>query len=296
MYNLLMPNHELRERSQLLLDPVSPQYKGLVQDLFTAGDAVIDMQEGIEFETKGNPYDYLSEGDKQADALMRESIGLHFAGEQIQDEEALKDITDEVFWTLDPIDGTKGFVDNLPLWCITFTRIQNGLPVVAAAYAPGFGKNGSFFYAEENGMFWNGKQVNNQRLNLAEPPTFYAATNYSDKLKLPKNRDLRKPVKNIQDSVIHNLSFQSTTLAGAVMAASPVSQGVFVAVDQAIWDITTGIHFAYQAGAQCYVRGGLDFSGKPSNTVIAARGPTGKAQLERFKGKGFVNPYTGAIL
>jgi myo-inositol-1(or 4)-monophosphatase len=39
-------------------------------------------------------------------------------------------------WVVDPIDGTRAFLDNRPDWSVSIALVEDGRPVVAALYAP----------------------------------------------------------------------------------------------------------------------------------------------------------------
>jgi myo-inositol-1(or 4)-monophosphatase len=39
-------------------------------------------------------------------------------------------------WVVDPIDGTRAFLDNRPDWSVSIALVEDGRPIVAALYAP----------------------------------------------------------------------------------------------------------------------------------------------------------------
>jgi myo-inositol-1(or 4)-monophosphatase len=39
-------------------------------------------------------------------------------------------------WVVDPIDGTRAFLDNRPDWAVSIALVEDGRPLVAALYAP----------------------------------------------------------------------------------------------------------------------------------------------------------------
>ena len=66
---------------------------------------------------EGRNYDPVTEADIEAERVMRELISSAFPYDSIEGEE-LSDIhgSNEWLWTLDPIDGTRGFVAGIPVW------------------------------------------------------------------------------------------------------------------------------------------------------------------------------------
>ena len=66
---------------------------------------------------EGRNYDPVTEADIEAERVMRELISTAFPHDSIEGEE-LSDIhgSNDWLWTLDPIDGTRGFVAGIPVW------------------------------------------------------------------------------------------------------------------------------------------------------------------------------------
>jgi myo-inositol-1(or 4)-monophosphatase len=51
-------------------------------------------------------------------------------------------------WVVDPIDGTRAFLDNRPDWAVSIALVEDGRPTVAALYAP---ITGEMFLATRGG-------------------------------------------------------------------------------------------------------------------------------------------------
>jgi myo-inositol-1(or 4)-monophosphatase len=63
----------------------------------------------------------------------------------------------EFVWALDPIDGTRVFLNGLPLWCISLGLLQNGEAYRGAVYLPAT-KN--LYYTDNAGnAFWNNRSL-----------------------------------------------------------------------------------------------------------------------------------------
>ncbi len=81
---------------------------------------------------------------------LLQKIGLFLPG---WSEQAILDGIDfgngepaEAFWTLDPIDGTKGFLRGQQ-YAIALAYIKNGKPVLGVLGCPNLGPNGTIMYA-----------------------------------------------------------------------------------------------------------------------------------------------------
>jgi len=84
--------------------------RSITLPLFKKDMAVVNKAEG-------RNYDPVTEADIEAERVMRELISTAFPHDSIEGEE-LSDIhgSNDWLWTLDPIDGTRGFVAGIPVW------------------------------------------------------------------------------------------------------------------------------------------------------------------------------------
>lgn len=95
-------------------------------------------------------HDPVTEADLQLDALLKDMLLEH--GEGWLSEETADDparLHAERVWVVDPLDGTREFVDGLPEWCVSIALVVDGQVVAAgitnpdaqfrALGAPGFG-------------------------------------------------------------------------------------------------------------------------------------------------------------
>jgi myo-inositol-1(or 4)-monophosphatase len=89
---------------QDLIGKLAEAARSITLPLFKKDMAVVNKAEG-------RNYDPVTEADIEAERVMRELILSAFPYDSIEGEE-LSDIhgSNEWLWTLDPIDGTRGFV------------------------------------------------------------------------------------------------------------------------------------------------------------------------------------------
>ena len=60
-------------------------------------------------------------------------------------------------WIIDPLDGTKEFIQKLPEFCVSIGLVENNIPVVGVIYNP---ISDEMFYAQKKkGAFLNGNQI-----------------------------------------------------------------------------------------------------------------------------------------
>ncbi len=80
--------------------------------------------------------------DREAEALMRKLIESHYPGHQVLGEEDGLSGKDgaEYQWVLDPIDGTRPFVHQVPLFGTLIGLLRRGEPVLGAIHIPPSGE------------------------------------------------------------------------------------------------------------------------------------------------------------
>jgi myo-inositol-1(or 4)-monophosphatase len=80
----------------------------------------------------------VSEADLAVDALLRERLlAIQDAGwlsEETEDDPARLNKTH--VWVVDPIDGTRAYLEGVADWVVSVALVHAGRPVVAALYAP----------------------------------------------------------------------------------------------------------------------------------------------------------------
>ncbi len=277
-----------------LREIASEQYQTMVLRMIAGGNSAREMQATAERHTKGRAHDYVSAGDMAAQDAIRRALEIHFPSEPIQDEEQ----TDANFagdgWIIDPIDGTMSYINQQHLWCTAMVRVQGGVPTMSAVYAPAHGVDGTLYYVEGGCLYVNGQQVTNEELSLDEGPTFYLGTNASKRLARSAGHPLRSVADFLNANSVRTVTYPSTSLMGADMASAPVSPGILMALDQAIWDMMPSMAMVRAGGGVVMVQGEIDWSGKQANTFLLARGDQAFQlvnQIEGLQELGFKDPY-----
>ena len=106
--------------------------------IMAAADAIEPFTPGdIEFEIKSERGDPLTAADEAADRALREMLPAQ--GEGWLSEESIDDpvrLGCRRVWVVDPIDGTREFIDGIPEWCISVGLVEDGLPVAGGIYNP----------------------------------------------------------------------------------------------------------------------------------------------------------------
>ena len=110
----------------------------ITEGLRAAAEAVRPFTPGdIGFQTKEVRDDPVTAADEAADRVLREILPR--TGEGWLSEESVDDRTRldcERVWVVDPIDGTREFIEGIPEWCISIGLLEGGVPVAGGIFNP----------------------------------------------------------------------------------------------------------------------------------------------------------------
>ncbi len=116
-----------------------------------AGDAIMEVygQEDFTVERKSDDSP-VTIADQRADALIHRGLAAAFPGETIVTEEqaASHALTASRFFIVDPLDGTKEFVQRRGDFTVNIALVENGAPIRGIVYAPAKGR---LFYTDSDG-------------------------------------------------------------------------------------------------------------------------------------------------
>lgn len=102
--------------------------------------------------------DPVTESDREAERVIRETILAHFPDHAILGEEGGdNNSTSNVRWIVDPIDGTANFTRRIPLVAVTIGVEIDGELVVGIVNNPIMDEE--FYAAKDMGAFLNGERI-----------------------------------------------------------------------------------------------------------------------------------------
>ena len=79
----------------------------------------------------------VTQADTDADAIIREGLAATFPGVPVLSEESSQDPPrGDVFFLVDPLDGTKEFLNRTDEFTVNIALVCNGRPVAGIVYAP----------------------------------------------------------------------------------------------------------------------------------------------------------------
>jgi myo-inositol-1(or 4)-monophosphatase len=111
-------------------------------------------------------HDPVTEADRAVDDVLRKT--LLRPGEGWLSEETVDDFTrldKERVWVVDPLDGTREFVQGIPEFCVSIAMVENGIPVAGGICNPATDE--LILGSRETGVTYNGKAAQpSQRKDL----------------------------------------------------------------------------------------------------------------------------------
>ncbi len=116
-----------------------------------AGAAILEVYEGPDFAVRAkSDASPVTEADERADALIAAGLGAAFPDIPVVTEEqaASHGIEAPVFFLVDPLDGTKEFVQRRGDFTVNIALIEDGRPTRGVVYAPAIRR---LFYTRADG-------------------------------------------------------------------------------------------------------------------------------------------------
>ncbi len=141
-----------------------------------AGDRIMEVYNGPDFEVKAKgDASPVTVADEAADALI--SAGLRAAFPDVvlitEEQAASHALTAKTFLIVDPLDGTKEFVQRRGDFTVNIAYVQDGVPLRGVVYAPAQGR---LFYTqadgtavEETGALDKDRPGNLRRITVSQP-------------------------------------------------------------------------------------------------------------------------------
>src|ERR1700674_1863091 len=104
-----------------------------------------------DFKSGGDP---VTAADRATNALLREMLvgeGEGWLSEETEDN--VRRLTKRRVWVVDPLDGTKEFLQGIPEWCVSIGLVEDGVAVAGGVANPSTGE--VYFGSVETGLVCN---------------------------------------------------------------------------------------------------------------------------------------------
>jgi myo-inositol-1(or 4)-monophosphatase len=178
-----------------------------------------------------------AEGDRRSHELLMKLLAQSVPSDAVLSEEAVDDqarLGSSRVWIVDPLDGTKEFIQGVPEFCVAIALIEDGVPILGVTYNPI--KREMYSAARGTGCYLNSKRVRVTRTKTLKRATVLASRSETARgeWQVFDGVMLVSPT----GSVAYKLALVAGGKGDATFTRSPKSE----------WDIASGAALVMEAG------------------------------------------------
>ncbi len=148
-------------------------------------------------------------------------------------------------WIVDPIDGTREFIQGIPEWCVSIGLVEDGVPVAGGILSPTAGH--LIIGSDETGVTLNGSPVSSAPCRSMRGALVLASRSEVKRGEWDRFFSTEISVRNM-GSVAYKLGLVAAGLADATWTLVPKNE----------WDVAGGAALVMAAGGDV-----CDLSGRP---------------------------------
>jgi len=194
---------------------------------FTPGDIETEYKIG---------HDPVTEADRALDAVLRKELLRD--GEGWLSEESVDDpirLQRSRVWVVDPLDGTREFVNGIPEFCVSIGFVEDGRPVAGGIYNPATDE--TFLGSLDSGVTCNGKPAQPSQRQTLDGALILAS---------------RSEVKRGEWKAFENANFTVRPMGSVAYKLALVSAGLaditFTLTPKNEWDVVAGAALVKSSG------------------------------------------------
>jgi myo-inositol-1(or 4)-monophosphatase len=181
-------------------------------------------------------HDPVTEADRALDAVLRKELLRE--GEGWLSEESVDDpirLQRSRVWVVDPLDGTREFVNGIPEFCVSIGFVENGRPVAGGIFNPATDE--TFLGSIDSGVTYNGQPARPSQRKTLEGALVLASRS---EVKRGEWKEFEKAPFKIRPmgSVAYKLALVSAGLADITFTLTPKNE----------WDVVAGAALVQSAG------------------------------------------------
>src|SRR5262252_10719802 len=205
---------------------------------FTPGEIETEYKIGL---------DPVTEADRALDAVMRQILLRE--GEGWLSEESADDISrlsKNRVWVVDPLDGTREFVQGIPEFCASIGFVEDGRPVAGGICNPA--TNETIIGAVDCGVLYNGKPARPSQRTTLKGSLILASRSEVKRGEWQQFQGGDYQIRPM-GSVAYKLGLVSAGLADITFTLTPKNE----------WDVAAGAALVASAGGYLATLDGLPF-------------------------------------
>ncbi|MFH1589921.1 MAG: inositol monophosphatase family protein [archaeon] len=228
-----------------------------------AGDLIMFYykRDDLKIEDKGGyKENYLTEADKAVEKLIFKELTNEFPNYGFIGEETYnhKVIDKEFIWIVDPIDGTKGFVNQTDQFGVQIGLIKNNEPILGVIYLPVFKK--LYWAVKDQGSYLNNKKIQVSKTNNLKKMNMWISPRAS------YDKELNSYIEKIPAK--KKFSVDSVATKATAIAEGTNDLTVFKPHASGEWDLCAPSIIIEEAGGKV-----TDFDNKPLKYNTGKKSP-----------------------
>lgn len=212
---------------------------------FAAGEQINRTANSLDIVVQKERMDVATVADIRTEDFIKSKLHTFFPDHEFYAEEAGGEIDSHIpTWIIDPIDGTKEFVRDIPIFCTTFCLTLENEFLVSVVYNP---RTKELFSAARGcGAYKDGKKVNvTKEGDIAKAHLFFRLPDYS-------NGDRISYILSVFEKLVH-AAYRVRGVVNQNIALCWVGMGgydgyVNVSRSDNPWDYAAGSLFLEEAG------------------------------------------------
>ena len=216
--------------------------------------------------------------DNAADKYLRETLTKAYPGYGWLSEETVDSaerLQNSRAWVVDPLDGTKEFIEGVDHFVVSVGLVENGEPIIGVLYNPA--SKEIFTASRGNGAFLDGEKINCSSLEkFTEMVILNSRSETRNGLWEPYSNDFKE--QRAIGSVAYKLGLTSAAQADIFASLRPKNE----------WDVCAGHCIIREAGGEMVTLDGKPITYNNEKTlitpgIIASRKEILKETVELFK-------------
>lgn len=250
---------------------IEEDIKRIERGLCAARDAVSKYTSGKIEATLKSGGDPVTEADTELDRVLKQELvrdGDGWLSEETADD--LIRLNKSRVWIVDPIDGTREFVQGIDEWCISVALSVDGRIEAGGICNPA--RNEVYLGTMESGVTLNGEPV-----KVSDKTGLYGATVLASRSEVNRGEwdsFMQGPFEVIaMGSVAYKLARVSAGLNDATFTLVPKNE----------WDYAAGTMLVNAAGGQAVSKEGESLTFNCPNTLISGLFASGSQLLKHIK-------------
>lgn len=181
-------------------------------------------------------HDPVTEADRAVDAVMRQNLlrdGEGWLSEESADD--MSRLDKRRVWVVDPLDGTREFVQGIPEFCVSIGFVEDGRPVAGGICNPA--TNETIIGAIDSGVLYNGKVARPSERNELKGSLILASRSEVKRGEWQQFQSGEYQIRPM-GSVAYKLGLVAAGLADITFTLTPKNE----------WDVAAGAALVHSAG------------------------------------------------